>query len=275
MSLLEKNIFFNGIAPFVFQLKYAESFWDDRANVNESHIHQECEIYLNITGDISFMVEGTEYPVTHGEAIITRPYEYHHCVYKSKAPHAHFWILFSAVGNESILGAFYNREAGINNLIKPPSDKKEVMIDLCNDMMRADATLLGQYAAFTQMIDYIGRCEYSDYIDINRSLTNKELSEALKIIDSEYGSEIDVGELSKRLNISVNTLERYFKRHLNMTPHEYIVIRRLAAAARLLKTTQLSVLSVACECGWNDCSYFIERFKRKYNATPTEFRAQK
>ena len=86
-------------------------------NQNESHIHAECEIYINLSGDVSFEVENRIYPVSRGSVIITRPFEYHHCIYHSNRSHEHFWITFSAKENDHFLRMFFGREKGKDNLI--------------------------------------------------------------------------------------------------------------------------------------------------------------
>ena len=55
-------------------------------NHNESHIHKECEIYINLSGDVSFEVENHIYPISRGSVIITRPYEYHQGGYQHRDP---------------------------------------------------------------------------------------------------------------------------------------------------------------------------------------------
>ena len=35
-----------------------------------SHIHEVCEIYVNLTGDVSFIVEDAVYPIKPGDIII-------------------------------------------------------------------------------------------------------------------------------------------------------------------------------------------------------------
>lgn len=86
-------------------------------NENESHIHRECEIYVNLSGDVSFEVENRIYPVSRGSVIITRPFEYHHCIYHSNQLHEHFWITFSAGASDAFLAMFYGRGKGKDNLI--------------------------------------------------------------------------------------------------------------------------------------------------------------
>lgn len=52
------------------------------------------------------MVEDQIYSVSAGSVIITRPYEYHHCIYHSNERHRHYLVLFSADNNEKILDIF-------------------------------------------------------------------------------------------------------------------------------------------------------------------------
>ena len=59
-----------------------------------AHIHSFCEVYLNLSGDVSFVVEDSVYPVGRGDIIITKPNEVHRCVYHSDCVHEHFCLWF-------------------------------------------------------------------------------------------------------------------------------------------------------------------------------------
>ena len=88
---------------FEFQIKYTET--DRKSHTHEIglHTHNEFEIYINLSGDVSFLVENNLYKLSRGDVIIARPGEYHHCVYRSDAPHKLFWILFDCRKNNDIL----------------------------------------------------------------------------------------------------------------------------------------------------------------------------
>ena len=77
-------------------------------NVYDNHIHNECEIYINVSDDVSFSVGNSIYPVMPGGNIITSPLENHHCIYHTNRLHKHFWISFSAAGNERLRQLFKN-----------------------------------------------------------------------------------------------------------------------------------------------------------------------
>ena len=131
-----------GIKPFDIKVTYAELNSKSPENVFNSHIHKECEIYINISGDVSFVVEGQIYPVKPGSIIITKPYEYHHCVYHSNKLHRHFWFLISPCGNEKFLDIFFNRNSGENNHLCLSSKDTEIRYQIIHTSLMLYAIFL-------------------------------------------------------------------------------------------------------------------------------------
>jgi len=117
------------------------------------HSHNMCEIYFNVSGDVSFMVEGNVYPIKKGSLIITKPNELHHCIYNSDKPHKHFWILFSCQ-NEKLLGRFLERKSGEKNLIQLGEEESENFISICKRLMSCES-LIEQYKLFFDLLTII------------------------------------------------------------------------------------------------------------------------
>ena len=125
-----------------------------------SHIHDKCEIYVNLSGNVSFMVEGQLYPIKRGSVIITRPLEYHHCIYHDFSPHEHFWILFSCAGNEPLFNAFFDRPAGTKNLIELSGVEADALFDLCHTLTHnKDMTQFEYYRCFFDIISLLSANE--------------------------------------------------------------------------------------------------------------------
>lgn len=57
-----------------------------------------------------------------------------------------------------------------------------------------------------------------------------------------------------------------------MTPTAFLNTIRLEQAAMLLRTTEESVLDIMLECGFNNVSYFNQRFREGFGITPTRYR---
>lgn len=267
--MIEKKINYAGVEPFECIIHYVESNAFSNENQFESHIHNQCEIYINITGNGSFMVENNVYPISAGSVIITRPYEYHHCIYHSNAVHKHFWILFSAEKNELLFELFFKREAGERNLIVLPPEKLREIIEICRDMMKNETNHIKKYADFFALILLLeGKKSEDTAVEMQKLPVDVEF--AVKYINDNISSQITINFLAARAHVSVNTLERHFSETLSMPPSVYLKNKRLANAAQLLKSGK-SVMESCEKSGFSDYSRFISEFKKKFGATPLKF----
>lgn len=259
---------FSGINPFHLEVSYVEM--DPTQVVFESHAHEECEIYMNLSGDVSFVVENRIYPVPPGGMIITRPFEYHHCVHNSSKLHKHFWILFSAAGNEELFDVFYKRRKGEGNLLTLPPKETEMIISLFHKMVEGAAPQSQKYYRFFRMITLL---QSADVADADEDTYPADIVYAINYISRHFAEPISVGEIAKGANVSINTLERHFSQILHLSPSAYIRKKRLAHAAKLL-TEGSSVTEASDGSGFSDYSNFIALFKRTYGVTPLVYKKQ-
>lgn len=284
MSVKKNRHHFNEIKPFDFDINYTVIDVNSPENVFDSHIHEECEIYINISGDVSFVVENRIYPVMPGEIIITRPYEYHHCVYHSNKLHKHFWILFSANGNEDFLDIFYNRKLGEGNLLTLSPKETETIISLCHEMTenknvnhisktagdegKATNYESKMYYRFFKLLDLL---QNADITRSDEETYPSDIVYAISYINRNFAHQISIGDIAKEANVSVNTLERHFSQFFNSTPSVYIRKKRLANAAKLL-AEGCTVAEASANSGFFDYSHFIALFKKSYGITPLKYK---
>lgn len=247
---------------------YTELDSSSAQNVFHSHAHDECEIYVNISGDVSFVVENRIYPIVPGSIVITRPGEYHHCVYHSDALHRHFWILFSSDGMNGLFPRFYRREAGENNLLILSGARFKELTDLCHELCEQSFSPDEELYRFFKLIHLINGAEISEA----RSYDGVPVMErALKFIGENMLEPITVGEIAAAAYVSISTLERYFEKNLRLSPSEYLKRRRLSHAADLLKSGE-SVTYACHQSGFADCSKFIQLFRKHYGVTPLKWK---
>ena len=267
--LEERNMRLDGIAPFGIQIRKVDVFPDDPENTHDHHIHERCEIYVNITGEVSFMVEDKIYPVRSGSVIITRPYEYHHCIYHGNEHHKHLWMLFDGKGNEELLPLFYSRNIGENNLIELSEKQLDKVKELFDSIIHKKQSPACETADFLRIITILENADGS--LDKLSDSVPADISRAIAFIGENLGNVITVSEVAKAAHISVNTLERRFLDILKVTPSGYIKSRRLARAAELLPLCS-SVGEVCEKCGFQDYSNFIAIFKKQFGVTPLKFK---
>jgi AraC-like DNA-binding protein len=98
------------------------------------------------------------------------------------------------------------------------------------------------------------------------------LRKAKAYIDHKFASQIDVEQLADHCGCCRATLFRLFHRHLDTTPGEYMLARRIQAAKEMLSQTNLPVGRIAELSGITDRYYFSRLFRKKTGITPTGYR---
>ena len=236
------------------------------------HIHEYCEIYVNLTGNVSFVIEKNLYSVKSGDIIITKPYEYHHCVYHDDSDHLHFWIMFSVIENPELFKFLTEKKSGHRNHIRLSEEKKQEFVAYCENLTKNSLeSPISQMAVFFKILSCIEEgMEKYKVSNTNVSLP-KSLKNILDYINKNFASIHTINEVADKFYISISTLERHFKQYLSMTPKRYLEDKKLQNACLLLRQNA-SVTDACFESGFDDYSHFITIFKKKFDVTPLKYK---
>ncbi len=252
-----------------FMIKYTETDGDSHIYGKELHIHNEFELYINLSGDVSFLVENQLYPLTRGDVIFVRPGEYHHCVYRSNAKHSLFWILFDASNNQELLNFLKEFKS---NYIHLTEDLKDEIIRLCYNMMEEYISDFEKLYMFTRIVTML---KYSNgFSSSSQNNLPSDFRCMLEYINKHIDEKLEIINVAKSLNFSVSTIERRFKECLGMQPAEYIKKKKMILALELLNKGE-TVLEAGMGVGYSDNSYFIKLFKDYFGVTPNQYKKQK
>lgn len=268
MHYAEKTkIRFPNLDGLDFMISYSET--DRKSHIYEIdlHTHESLEIYINLTGDVSFLVENNLYPLNRGDIIIARPGEYHHCVYRTDAKHKLFWILLDCNKYKDLFNFFFD---GTNaNFISPDENSREEIIDCCYQLLNKELPQIDKFYNFFKLFNMLKTNIKSNDFD-NNNLPNDFIS-VLKYIDRHLSQDFKVADIATALYLSESTIERRFREYLHIKPIEFIRKKKMILAAELLRNGQ-TVLNVGTEVGYSDNSYFIKLFKEYYGVTPLQYR---
>ena len=92
-------------------------------------------------------------------------------------------------------------------------------------------------------------------------------------IDDHLESDLNIGALAGSLGISESHFARCFRRSTGLTPHAYVMRRRLVSAQKLLAETNRALVDIALATGFADQSHFSRRFSQLTGLPPRAFRA--
>lgn len=101
------------------------------------------------------------------------------------------------------------------------------------------------------------------------------LSRAVVRMRRDFRGQLTIESLAVECGLSVRALQRQFRRVFGLTPQEFLMKTRVAAACRLLRTTDSSMSEIATECGFSDQSSFTQHFKRRLGLTPRAYRVDR
>lgn len=101
------------------------------------------------------------------------------------------------------------------------------------------------------------------------------VEEALKFIESRYCDPIFVQDIADHLSINRSYLHRLFKSVTGVSIQSYLLDYRIRQSCILLRTTDLSVRSIAHMVSYADPLYFSRLFRQKMGQSPSEYREEK
>jgi LacI family transcriptional regulator len=100
------------------------------------------------------------------------------------------------------------------------------------------------------------------------------LSEVLIFIQRNYMRNISAEDIFKIAKLSHTIVERTFRKVLETTVRKEIIRVRLAEAARLLQSTEISSCKISVLTGFTNPQYFNRSFRVTYKRTPETYRKQ-
>ncbi|WP_432403209.1 response regulator transcription factor [Wukongibacter sp. M2B1] len=98
---------------------------------------------------------------------------------------------------------------------------------------------------------------------------------ALNYIEKNYHRGVTLEDVADYVNLSTSYLSKLFKKELNINISKYITGRRVERAKEILENTDMPVLNIAVDLGYNESNYFSKVFKKVVGMTPSEYRNKK
>jgi AraC family transcriptional regulator len=106
-------------------------------------------------------------------------------------------------------------------------------------------------------------------------ISDARLRRVIEFISVRFGEQLTLERLAAEAGISKFHFTRLFREKVGQTPYRYLSEIRLAAAAKMLVTTDLRIGEIALLCGYPIASHFTTAFSARYGAPPLEFRTSR
>jgi AraC family transcriptional regulator, regulatory protein of adaptative response / methylphosphotriester-DNA alkyltransferase methyltransferase len=97
--------------------------------------------------------------------------------------------------------------------------------------------------------------------------------EATAIVDEEYGNDLSLDEIARRVASSRRQLQRAYAEIGETTFRDHLARVRMEKAAELLTSRRLTVREVAHRVGYRQPAQFAKAFRRHLGVAPSDYRA--
>lgn len=95
--------------------------------------------------------------------------------------------------------------------------------------------------------------------------------QVLRLIRTDYASELSLAEIAEKLGISQSYLSKIFKEEVGKSFVSYLTDFRVQRSIQLMQEHTYMLYEIAELCGFREYTYFTSVFKRKTGKTPREY----
>lgn len=124
------------------------------------------------------------------------------------------------------------------------------------------------YYFLKKAFDQLFECIYQ-----NRNIRHTRVfTKAKEFIWGNYNQDISLKKIAEAVRINPFYLSHLFRKEMGISFLEYLTSVRISIAKKLLKQTNLSIIQICLEVGYQDPSHFAKIFRKKEGIRPTEYR---
>ena len=84
----------------------------------------------------------------------------------------------------------------------------------------------------------------------------------VSFIEEHFSKKLTLDDIAGAARCSSPYLCRFFKNMSGYSPVEYLIFYRVHQAAAMLEETTKNILEISMDCGFDNTSYFIRKFRQ-------------
>lgn len=130
-------------------------------------------------------------------------------------------------------------------------------------------------ATQAMLMDKVGRLVAQLREDRRRSDPTglaEQLRPAIAFMDARFVDNPSLTQIASTVHLSPTHFHRLFRRGFGLTPHDYMLRKRMSMAAALLQSGRWRVGETASRCGYDDLYYFSRVFRQYFGRTAQQTR---
>lgn len=232
--------------------------------------HPYHEIFLFLEGDAEF-ISGTFRKVLEKNSLVIIPKEsFHHFVVHGPEEEYHRCVLNFGTSGE--LGRLIEEKMQDVCILHADAEMCALFKKLCTHT--ADSNVYKKElllkAVFTEILLEADTSRKHQNEEENMPI-NPIIKDAVKFINKNAGSISHIRDVAAVVNVSESYLSHLFSKELHISPHKYILEKKLIMANRMIESGYGAV-AASEECGFGNYSGFYKMYKKMFGYPPSKAR---
>lgn len=240
------------------------------------HIHEQCEIYFYLCGEVDYMVEGSRYSLSEKSILIMRPAEAHSPKFVGQSTYERYAINFPLDFASDfdpdfrLTKAFTDRPLGVQNLLTFSAAELSSIQELFDQMFYDYADEYDRNLAIKtnllKILTYISRAFRQT--TVTKKEENSNLEQIVAYVNRHLFEQLSVPAIARHFYISPSHFNRLFRQATGASPWEYIKKKRLTAAKEKIRSGE-AAQAASRSCGFQDYSAFYRSYTKYFGCAPT------
>lgn len=233
------------------------------------HTHETYELFMFLSGDGKYFVEGSVYPLFSGDILIMKKAEAHSLMLNNSCAYERMVVHFTAEdilgeSRDEIIDFLDNRPLGKFNKYPAAAFKDSNWQYYMQKICETDDNARKQIYLTVLLLEL---CSKFPLIKNSEVKQKNNIIDIINHINAHLTEDLSLDSLCEKFYISKAQLNRNFKRTTGTTVWSYIQTKRLLLAKEMLGNGYNPV-KVAANCGFNDYCSFFRAYKTKFSVSP-------
>lgn len=241
-------------------------FFQDECSVARLDSHRNFFLLYLKSGRMHFRLRDTAFTLQAGQLALVDCRAPH--TFFTSGPAASLWLHFDGAMAPAFFEEILSLRERRQSFDLPPESPIPAMMDGTIDAVASGA--VPEIVQSQQLYEILCTLLLPQQSD----RTTDPVAAAMAYIQDHLAQPVSVPQLAATVNLSASHFSRLFRTATGLSPHEYIILRRIDAAKHLLLTTDLTVREIACRTGYRSEVNFIVSFTGKTGLSPTAFRTK-
>jgi len=239
------------------------------------HNHDFYEFFYIVKGKAIHNINGENQILSEGDFVLIRPADTHKYEFLDNFDFEIISVGFSCANFSDAIKMLQMEPDFFTSPQMPPviNLRGYNLTDIYRKLCRIERTPIGEDRKlyFRSILPFLLYRFISYSEEQPRSSIPVWLAEIINEMSRPENYIAGLPRLLELAHLSQEHLTREFRRHLALSPTEFINLKRLNYAAELITEDKLEITEICYACGFNNLSHFYHCFKNQYGCAPKKF----